>query len=342
MKARSPSGRLGFTLVELLVVIAIIGILVALLLPAVQAAREAARRSQCTNNLKQLGLALQNFHDVYKTFPVGMTDDDNDSLGWGTHILPFMEQQNVYDAISADVQAGGAGWNIISTPASHPKGLNIDGWDSRHRPSSLNGLATAPRHVKNVLEAFLCPSNPIPNKDNDGMGASHYVGCAGTSGTLSGFACPANCNSAGCATWKGSQQLGMLPFDNDNNTTWAYRMADCTDGTSNTVIVGEIGLSANVSPTNISDGNFPIWAGGNTGACNGVNNMGCHLRFGDAVYFLNQKTTANSNRSFGSYHPGGAQFVFVDGSTHFFPNTINTNIYAFYCDRRDGQVVQLP
>lgn len=338
-----PGRRGGFTLVELLVVIAIIGILVALLLPAVQAAREAARRSQCSNNLKQLGLALQNFHDTYKTFPVGETDDDNNSLGWGTHVLPFMEQQNIYDAIDADVRAGGAGWIIINTSRAHPQGFNIDGWDSRHTTGGLNGLATSVNHVKNVLEPFLCPSNAIPNKDNDGMGVSHYVGCAGTSGTLSSFPCPANCNSTGCATWKGSQQLGMLTNDNDNYTTWSWKMADCVDGTSNTIIVGEIGVSQDVSPTNIGNGNLPLWAGGNNnGGCNGVTTVGGHLRFGDQLYFLNRKTGPESNASFGSYHPGGAQFVFVDGSTHFIPNTVNTTIYAFLCDRRDGQAVQLP
>jgi prepilin-type N-terminal cleavage/methylation domain-containing protein len=87
MRNEKQSARLGFTLVELLVVIAIIGILVAMLLPAVQAAREAARRSDCSNKLKQFAVALHNFHDTYKTFPSGMTDDDTNNFGWGFYIL---------------------------------------------------------------------------------------------------------------------------------------------------------------------------------------------------------------------------------------------------------------
>ena len=93
--------RRGFTLVELLVVIAIIGILVALLLPAIQAAREAGRRSSCQNNLKQIGIAAQNFHDINGTFPPGMTDDDTNNFGWGAYLLPFMEQKPLYDRIDA-------------------------------------------------------------------------------------------------------------------------------------------------------------------------------------------------------------------------------------------------
>ncbi len=95
-----PVNRRAFTLIELLVVIAIIAILVALLLPAVQQAREAARRSSCKNNLKQLGLAIHNYHDTYRTMPPGVVDDFTDSIwGWGALILPFVEQGPVYDAL---------------------------------------------------------------------------------------------------------------------------------------------------------------------------------------------------------------------------------------------------
>jgi prepilin-type N-terminal cleavage/methylation domain-containing protein len=123
--------RRGFTLVELLVVIAIIGILVALLLPAIQSAREAARRSSCSNNLKQFGIGLQNFHDVHLNFPPGLTDDDTNTFGWGAYILPYTEQKPLWDGIAAvHAQATPNGSNPKGTPMlkswqGHP---NIDSW----------------------------------------------------------------------------------------------------------------------------------------------------------------------------------------------------------------------
>ena len=103
--ASASSCRRGFTLVELLVVIAIIGLLVALLLPAVQAAREAARRMRCSNNLKQIGLALHNYHGVHNTFPPGNSINNNyanHAWGWGSHLLPFLEQATLFQAIEVD------------------------------------------------------------------------------------------------------------------------------------------------------------------------------------------------------------------------------------------------
>src|SRR5687768_14300669 len=128
--------RGGFTLVELLVVIAIIGVLVALLLPAVQAAREAARRSDCSNKLKQIGIALHNHHDTYGSFPPGMVDDDTNSLGWGVAILPFMEQQQLYDVVNSLFTNSTAVPKPImlhKTTIGHT-GPNIDAWGGTPSP----------------------------------------------------------------------------------------------------------------------------------------------------------------------------------------------------------------
>lgn len=338
--------RVGFTLVELLVVIAIIGILVALLLPAVQAAREAARRSSCTNNLKQLGLALQNFHDTYQNFPPGMVDDDGNVLGWGTYILPYMEQTAIYDNINAVFQAS------VPQVAANPKPVmilkewlghpNIDSWAApggqADQPWDIRKPQTQP-FTKVALAPYRCPSTALPRFDNDGYGASSYVGNMGNEVVLIA--------AWACGSPAAALQNGVLINSASNTQTRVTDMAAILDGTSNTILVGEIGESANVRPRVINNGMFPLWAGGNNNG--GCTRLGGHLRVVDVNTFINRKFPATgfgnpdlSDYSFGSYHPGGAQFVFVDGSVRFIPQTVNTAVYRALGGRDDRVVATLP
>jgi prepilin-type N-terminal cleavage/methylation domain-containing protein len=161
---RHASRWRAFTLVELLVVIAIIGILIALLLPAVQAAREAARRTQCTNNLKQLGLALQNYHDKYIAFPInyggnGQYNDTSTAHSWMQGVLPYVEQQALYQQIRFDM----------------PLGATSD------VPLTVNTIVS-----QTVVNAILCPSDPqmrgiqtSPANCSGPRGATNYKACAG-------------------------------------------------------------------------------------------------------------------------------------------------------------------
>jgi prepilin-type N-terminal cleavage/methylation domain-containing protein len=197
--------RSGFTLVELLVVIAIIGVLVALLLPAVQAAREAARRSQCANNLKQIGLALHNYHDVHLVFPPGIVDsnpgyntthqgwaDNTNGLAWSMLVLPFMEQGPLYDRVKSETSGFARHWQ------------NDFGWASAPIPAAREGIPT-----------YNCPSDTMHliNTKRENFGKTNYLGNSGNSAAV--------------------DRRGIF-WPNS-----AVRIRDIRDGTANTAMVVE-------------------------------------------------------------------------------------------------------
>ena len=241
MKHELSSSKRGFTLVELLVVIAIIGVLVSLLLPAVQSARESARKTHCQNNLKQIGLAAQMYTDSFKAYPMGY-ERAFCGYGYGVFLLMFMEDEITYDIVSPD-------WR--------PWGASI----ATHGPAGEE------------LPVYSCPSSPYHRKHLGLFARSSYVG---SSGPYYGL---------------GSQLTGV--FGKRSATT----MAQITDGLSNTILVGE------ANDTNGAE-TEPIW-------------IGPYLFPEQAVRRTMSNARINSgDGAFGSQHPGGAQFVFADGSVH--------------------------
>jgi prepilin-type N-terminal cleavage/methylation domain-containing protein/prepilin-type processing-associated H-X9-DG protein len=328
MVRRIRRADLGFTLVELLVVIAIIGILVALLLPAIQAAREAARRSKCQNNLKNIGLGLQNYHAANKHFPPGFVSTgptkEIGSWCWATFTLPYLEEQTLYDQLG------------VSTTYLEPIDANRTG--RRNLVDLLKGQKPSDiALVQTPLAIFRCPSDSTPNLipcnppdavanrsvDNgkwerhfnsvqwpDGFqpSTSNYVGCKG----YSDLTCPVD-PAAPATPW------AMHPYKCKNTGIFmgndTISMKQITDGTSKTFIVGErdrFCLAGTwIGVRNPLDGNdmfSSIWATG-------------HTRFK-----INHPRTGNSNtctEGFSSAHPGGAYFAFCDGSVHWINDDIN-------------------
>lgn len=345
--------RAGFTLVELLVVIAIIGILVALLLPAIQAAREAANRSECANNLKQMGLALQNYHDSFDTFPYGVRPGGRNG-GWGAsfyvRILPYVEQKSLADSWP---------WQLASEPDSY--GRRYEGYMSgneylRGRSTPLEGV-----DLRDVpIPGFRCPSSPLPmfNAANNNVCMPSYAGIMGAveaTGTYSPKRYRACCSCCSCGAGPhGNTGIasgsGML-VHND-----CIKMADCVDGTSSTMIVGESSdwaydLSGNRRhvdpgwphgfPMGTGTGYRFSGAGGSVvGSGRAFNLTAIRWPVGERNYELNGICDNHgSNNPLLSAHPGGALSVFVDGSTHFLSDSMSLATLKHIADRDDKGVV---
>src|SRR5262245_22378145 len=302
--------RTAFTLIELLVVIAIIAILIGLLLPAVQKVREAAARMKCSNNLKQLGIALHSYHDVNGTFPPGAPVNAT-SIGWNSFVLPYIEQGNIWTLMNPAVGA-------YATGANRNQGANR-------------------------IPTFLCPSydqeqssSTIDNVNGQNGFTIHYVGNMGPKGT--------NPTTGAAYSWAnvggqgGMSVEGMLPY---HTSVWTSQpakptgvtMTAITDGTSNTLMLFEVawrGLEA-------SPGSLRAWPRG----CHWGDDCTSMKNVTNAMRTVKYNGGGNYNDiSMGSNHTGGCNVAFGDGSVRFLRESVDLNrVLKPLASRAGGEVV---
>jgi prepilin-type N-terminal cleavage/methylation domain-containing protein/prepilin-type processing-associated H-X9-DG protein len=290
------SRKKGFTLVELLVVIAIIGILIALLLPAVQAAREAARRMQCTNNLKQLGIASHNYHDTYGTLPplyiyYGAAQDNYPAWGWGVLIMQFMEMDNIYDQFSPDTR----------TLQSVCNGNNPTTVDYELMSTYLPAFGCPSDNGGELNDRRNFPATNVLNKSNHPLAKANYVASQGMQ------FCQSRYDEDFWSSDPGAPKPRGMFYGNSDLT-----LAKCKDGTSNTFLFGE----------RSTDNEAAYWIG-----CGRVRQdaaWGTPKIAGRTHVLLNPVPGSTNNyKGFSSWHPGGANFCFTDGSVHFIAETID-------------------
>jgi prepilin-type N-terminal cleavage/methylation domain-containing protein len=330
----------AFTLVELLVVIAIIGVLVALLLPAVQSAREAARRMSCANNLKQVGLGLLAFHDPNGAFPQGLYSaqgsggGDQDGLGWATKILPYIEAQNIYAQLKS---TGIAGWEP-------------DPWKARIFLEAFNQGKLPLRGADSVIQSFRCPSTDLPTHVPPGGATDFTSGAAVSTYKASRGYCdlgvylrPREGLKVGydCTTLDVNGD-GTLDTITKTDAFIASSIPDITDGTSHTIAAGE----AAYVPNSLLKA-FPVWIGSyrEDGAvlfktqsqinCN-ISGVGYPLSEWDQQ---NLASVSGDDDCTFSSHPGGAFFVFVDGSVHWLSENLELRTFALLGMKNDGEIL---
>jgi prepilin-type N-terminal cleavage/methylation domain-containing protein/prepilin-type processing-associated H-X9-DG protein len=292
---KSDHSRPAFTLIELLVVIAIIGMLISLLLPAVQQAREAARRTQCTNNLKQIGLALHNYHDANKMLPPQVMADRLDALhvstgfpagwwSWRARIFPFIDQSPVYAA------AGSLEDDAVIQMGHHRK------------------------IHETALAVNLCPSDPTSHQARYAFDApwtggpvniavANYFGCRGSTSAVPGD--------------------GVFPA---RNVGVAIR--DITDGTSQTLMVGERGADDNA-----------YWGWAYVGTGQDLDGFADFVLHCEEPFVLGVAGSADDLTHFWSMHTGGAYFLFCDGSVKFLSHSISTSTFKNLGSRNGQEVI---
>ena len=342
-------GRVGLTLIEVLVVITIIGILLSLLIPAVQMAREAGRRSHCASNLAQLGLAVHNYANSFGSFPPGyITSTPRDVLAtershwsWGALILPYLEQKAVYDVLKVGPQPL---WLCLTTTA---------------------GRAA----LQTPLAVFVCPSDTGPAlndfdeklSDNPSdAGAGFYNRFVTSDGTDRIPIAKSNYAGVACSSISTTPPVDPKPYGPATGVLFqnsAIKYSEITDGTSNTLMIGERSFrvkTLNLGAANAlgfsSTVNTPGTSGGIKSAAMcvlGLPYNGINVCMGERVH---------QGRGFHSLHPGGAQFVLCDGSVRFINENIENNwstaatfnlkdgawvdsAYERLCARNDGQPV---
>ena len=309
----------GFTLVELLVVIAIIGILVGLLLPAVQAAREAARRMQCSNNLKQIGLALHNYESSYKAMPAGCnglpnaaaTNFNGHGWVWHANILPYLEQNNLYAAIQG-----------------------VDGMGNE-RGDQNTGKPLIVRST--ILRVFWCPSQPdvTAAAQKNGYQPANYNGNMGTRIGNGNDDCI-------CTGVSNLQEMMTNPWGCMNGDGIFYvrsktRFADVTDGLANTIFVSEVPDSGGTAIGQFSAGadRRVVFSGG--ADSNPPTEMSEFLIAAET----NDPINGGAEEAAGSWHPGGAQFLMGDGSVQFLSENMDMTTYRAMSTRSGGEAVSL-
>jgi len=318
MDPRPPSRRRSaFTLIELLVVIAIIAILVSLLVPAVQKVREAAARSQCQNNLKQIALAAHAFHDTYKVLPYNAGpgwaygNQSANAWSWLARILPYIEQAPLYNAAQ------------IGTPGS-----------------TLSGNATIVAAVATQVPIFLCPANsdsrggPATSRadmpSNFAMGQTNYKGVCGMNWAWGAFA-PVTSPMPGYST-NGLDLGDGVFFRTDWNAGKKKDLLAIRDGTSNTLMVGEVIPSLD---------QWCSWAYFNHATGTTAIPLNWALSPGQTPGYNNPGDWPDVY-SFRSYHTGGANFALADASVRFVADNIDINLYRALASIRGNEPVSVP
>jgi len=310
--------RFAFTLIELLVVVSIIGILIAMLLPAVQAVRESGRRTQCANNLKQIGLAVQAYASAYDVLPPGANWVPPDWSWPGGQpvnhgsimifILPYLDQQNVYDLFDLNQTV-----------------------DYQTLPNSATLIGSA------VIPTYVCPSDTYP-LISDGRAKQNYAASSGPTADVTNPACA-------CATFDNWNQYALAPYCATGTGAGVFsrnsaqcRLADIHDGTSNTIYFGEIRPACSLHQS------WAGWSGSNIGqgltsTLIPINFDSCQENSPDPCH---QPCNWCTELGFKSQHPGGAQFVFGDGTVHFLIESIDHWTYQYLGAKADGMPVEIP